>query len=261
MLRVENAATPFTAPTVVVPESVPPPGLAPSATRIFPVKVGSVFPCASCAVSCTAGVIAAPATALLGCTANARCVAPPAETLNVELVAVVSPVAPAVRVYPVPALLTLNVENVATPLTAATVVVPERVPLPGFAPMATVTFPVNPVPIRPAASSAVTCTAGVMVPPAATLPGSTVNTSCVNAVMLNWTLETAVRPIEVARNRYPVPGLLMLRSENVATPPTAATVFVPDRVPPPGLEPEGIAIVTLPLNPVATLFPASSAVT
>ena len=134
-------------------------------------------------------------------------------------------------------------------------------PPPGFVPIATVTFPVNPVPIRPDASSAVTCTAGVMVPPAATLPGSTVNTSCVNAVMLNWTLETAVRPVEVARSRYPVPGLLMLRSENVATPATAATIFAPDRVPPPGLEPEGIAIVTLPLKPVTTLFPASSAVT
>ncbi len=53
----------------------------------------------------------------------------------------------------------------------------------------------------------------------------------------------------------------MLRSENVATPPTAATVLVPDNVPLPGFEFDGIAITTFPVNPVATLFPASSAVT
>src|SRR2546430_4469530 len=55
----------------------------------------------------------------------------------------------------------LSPGNVATPATAATVVVPERVPLPGFAPSAIVTLPVKPVAVFPCPSSAVTCTAGV----------------------------------------------------------------------------------------------------
>src|SRR5437764_392012 len=37
----------------------------------------------------------------------------------------------------------LNPENVATPATAATTFVPARVPVLGFVPIATVTFPVN----------------------------------------------------------------------------------------------------------------------
>src|SRR2546423_1620114 len=47
----------------------------------------------------------------------------------------------------------------------------------------------------------------------------------------------------------------MLRVENVATPATAATVAVPDKVPSPGLVPS--AAVTLPLHPVAVLPSAS----
>jgi hypothetical protein len=47
---------------------------------------------------------------------------------------------------------------------------------------------------------------------------------------------------------YPVPPLLIERSENVATPPTAATVFVPDNVPPRGLDP--IATVTFAVEEV-----------
>src|SRR6266436_1041232 len=56
MLRFANVATPETAATDVVPESVPPPGLVPMATVTLPVKLGSVFPSASCALACTAGV-------------------------------------------------------------------------------------------------------------------------------------------------------------------------------------------------------------
>src|SRR2546425_853622 len=69
--------------------------------------------------------------------------------------------------------------NVATPATAATVVVPERVPLPGFAPSAIVTLPVKPVAVFPCPSSVVTCTAGVMDAPAAVLLGCVVNATCV----------------------------------------------------------------------------------
>src|SRR3954470_10207399 len=67
MERLENVATPATADAVVVPDSVPPPGLAPIATVMLAVELGTVFPNASCTVTCTAGLIAAPALALVGC--------------------------------------------------------------------------------------------------------------------------------------------------------------------------------------------------
>src|SRR5437867_13198168 len=69
----------------------------------------------------------------------------------------------------------LSPGNVATPATAATVVAPERVPLPRIAPSATVTLPVKPVAVFPCPSSAVTCTAGVMDAPAAVFVGGTEN--------------------------------------------------------------------------------------
>src|SRR6266487_3587249 len=56
----------------------------------------------------------------------------------------------------------LNVENVATPLTAFTLVVPASVPPPGFDPIATVISPVYPVTVFPDASRAVTRTAGIV---------------------------------------------------------------------------------------------------
>src|SRR5437762_2396279 len=81
----------------------------------------------------------------------------------------------------------LSPGHVATPATAATAVVPERVPLPGFAPSATVTWPAQPAAASPFRSRAVTCSAGVIAAPAAVLVGWTVNPSCVAApaVMLN----------------------------------------------------------------------------
>src|SRR5438552_537262 len=131
----------------------------------------------------------------------------------------------------------LSVEKVATPLTAATAPPPVSVPPPGFVPIARVTFPVKVVAVFPAASSAVTRTAGVIAAPAVVLLGGTVNTSWVGVtvVILNCGLFTPVNPLDVARRRYPLPALLIDRSENVATPPTAATVFVPETVPATGL--------------------------
>ena len=157
----------------------------------------------------------------------------------------------------------LSVEKVATPLTAAIGPPPVSVPPPGFVPIARVTFPVNVVAVFPAASSAVTRTAGVIAAPAVVLLGDTVNTSWVGVtvVMLNSGLLTAVSPLEVARRRYPLPALLMDRSENVATPATAATVLVPESVPPPGFALAGILSVTFPVNCVTVLPNASCAVT
>ena len=50
----------------------------------------------------------------------------------------------------------LTFANVATPLTAAAVAVPERVPPPGLVPSPSVTVPVNAVAMFPWASCAVT---------------------------------------------------------------------------------------------------------
>src|SRR5207247_1691200 len=56
--------------------------------------------------------------------------------------------------------------KVATPATAATVVVPEREPPPGLCSIATVTLPVNVSTAFPSASRATTGTGGAMVAPA-----------------------------------------------------------------------------------------------
>src|SRR5437762_10603686 len=74
MLNVENVATPFTAVTLVVPDSVPPPGFAPSATVINPVKPVTTFPASSSADTRTAGIVW-PAWVVCGCVVKATWVA------------------------------------------------------------------------------------------------------------------------------------------------------------------------------------------
>ena len=86
-------ATPPTAATGVVPLSVPPPGLAPSATLTLPVNPGTTFPSASSARTFTAGLIWWPAMVVPGWMPNASWVAVPAVMLNEALVAVLNPVA------------------------------------------------------------------------------------------------------------------------------------------------------------------------
>src|SRR5207247_9927302 len=98
MLRFAKLATPLTAATVVVPARVPLAGLVPIATVMLVVALVTVLPWASWTATCTAGVIAAPATASLGCTVNTSFVAAPALMLNALLVAPVRPVADAVTV-------------------------------------------------------------------------------------------------------------------------------------------------------------------
>src|SRR5512135_938206 len=151
MLSVEKVATPATAATVVVPRSVAPLVPVPDAmaTVTFPANEVTIFPDASCAVTCTAGVIAAPATVFTGGTVKATLVAVPTVTLNAALVAVGSDEALAVSVYPMPALSILSAENVATPATAATLVVPDSVPPLGLVPIAMVMVPVKPVATLP----------------------------------------------------------------------------------------------------------------
>src|SRR3954471_22989701 len=129
-----------------------------------------------------------------------------------------------------------RLENRATPLTAAPVVVPDSVPLPGLLPMATVMLADELVTVFPNASCTATCTAGLIATPAVVLDGSTVKATWAAAagLMLKAVLLAPVSAPEAALNVYPVPALLMDRLENVATPATAATVAVPDNVPPLG---------------------------
>src|SRR6266550_6101806 len=75
--RPANVATPADAACVAVPDKAPPDGLVPVASVTLPVNPVAVLLLASRAVTCTAGVIAAPADVVLGCTENTSCVAVP----------------------------------------------------------------------------------------------------------------------------------------------------------------------------------------
>src|SRR5512143_1489665 len=91
MDRLEKLATPFTADTVVVPDSVPPPGLVPMATVMLAVELVTVFPNASCTVTCTAGEMGTPPVVLLGWTVKASWEAAAGLMLNAAEFAPVSP--------------------------------------------------------------------------------------------------------------------------------------------------------------------------
>src|SRR5581483_3371871 len=155
------------------------------------------------------------------------------------LLAPVSPVLLAVRVYPVPTLSIDNVLKVATPATAFTVFVPLRVPDAGLLPIATVIEAVLLVTRLPPASCTCTVTAGVIDEPDCVLLGCWAKASLVAApaVMLNAELVAPVRPVLAAVRVYPLPALSIARSLNVAIPPAAATVLVPLRVPELGFVP------------------------
>src|SRR2546425_9741796 len=86
MLNEVNDALQFTRALVRAPASVPVLGFVPIATVMFPVNPVAVLLLASRAVTCTAGVIAAPPTVFVGCTENTSWVAVPAVMLNALLV-------------------------------------------------------------------------------------------------------------------------------------------------------------------------------
>src|SRR3954462_13343841 len=98
MERVENVATPADAVTVVVPDSVPPPGLVPMATVMLAAELVTVLLNASCTVTWTDGAIATPATALVGWAVNATLEAAAGLMVNADEVAPVNPAAAPVRV-------------------------------------------------------------------------------------------------------------------------------------------------------------------
>src|SRR5947199_8408268 len=99
----------------------------------------------------------------------------------------------------------LRLEKVATPLAAATVVVPDTVPPAGFVPIVTVTLPVKPGTVLLMASSAATSTGGARCAPAVAVVGCTVKASCVAAplVMLNAERRAPGNPGAVADSAYP----------------------------------------------------------
>src|SRR5947199_607656 len=145
--------------------------------------------------------------------------------------------------------------NVATPATADTVVVPERVPPPGLCSIATVTLPVNVSTAFPSASRATTGTGGAMVAPAVghgavgspgIRCGVKVTWVGAPALMVKKELVAPARPVAVADRLYALPLWAMLRSAKVATPATAATVVVPERVAPLVPVPAAIVSVTSP---------------
>src|SRR2546426_651624 len=91
----------------------------------------------------------------------------------------------------------LRLEKVATPFTAETVVVPERVPLAGLVPIATVMLVVAVVTMFARASWTATPTARAFPAAAAALLGCTVKASfaAAPALMLNALLVALVRPV------------------------------------------------------------------
>src|SRR6185295_10934339 len=87
MDRLANVATPLTAATVLVPDSVPLPGLVPMATVMIAVELVTVLLNASSTVTRTAGAMATPATAFVGWVENASLVAAAGLMLNPDEVA------------------------------------------------------------------------------------------------------------------------------------------------------------------------------
>jgi hypothetical protein len=131
MLKPGKVATPATAANVAVPASVPLDGLVPIAMVMEVVAFVTVLPCASCTVTCTAGLIAAPVATFVGCTVNASLVAALALLVS-EKLAGVAPVALATTLYGPPAVaFAVNTAEVATPLASVVAVFtpPANVPL------------------------------------------------------------------------------------------------------------------------------------
>src|SRR5947209_3953709 len=98
MERFEKVATPLEAATVVVPESVPEPGLVPIATVTLADELVTVLRTAAWSVAWTAGLMATPAVALGGWTEKASLLAAPGLMLIPLEVAPVSPLDEAARV-------------------------------------------------------------------------------------------------------------------------------------------------------------------
>src|SRR3954466_12203568 len=98
MDSVGKEATPLVAETVVVPDSVPPPGLVPIAIVMLAVELVTVLLNASCTVTRTGGAMDTPATAPVGWLVKASLAAAAGLMLNAVDAAPVSGGEAAVRV-------------------------------------------------------------------------------------------------------------------------------------------------------------------
>src|SRR5689334_21075280 len=138
-----------------------------------------------------------PAVSLTGCVVKTSTDAAAGVMSNPAEVAPVRLVAEAVSVYPVPLLVRLRSEKFAIPAEATMAVVPLSTEPPGLVPIDTETEPLKPVAVFPAASWAVTCTAGTRLAPAAAEDGCTVKASLVATpgVMLKPELVEPVTPV------------------------------------------------------------------
>ncbi len=129
ILRFENVARPVASVScVTVPDKMP----VPEESVILTVSpdIGTLLPEASFNWTVTAGVMAAPAVALVGSCTNTRWVADPAEIVKVVLVADVNPVEEAISVFD-PTVSMLRFENVASPVASVScVTVPDKIPVP-----------------------------------------------------------------------------------------------------------------------------------
>src|SRR5687767_8830237 len=134
--------------------------------------------------------------------------------------------------------LRLRLPKAATPDTALTVVVPERVDPPGLLSSATVMARVSPVTVLPNASCTATRTGGAMGVFTEALDGCTVKASRVGApaLTLKAAEEAPVSPAALPERVYPAAARSTDKSLKTATPALAERVSVPERVPPAGLE-------------------------
>src|SRR5437764_1330800 len=98
MDRLEKLATPLTAATVRVPDSVPPPGLVPMATVMLAAELVTIGRASCWAATCTAGLTATPGVAMVGCTVKASVDAAAGLMLSAGEVAEVSAPEAAVKV-------------------------------------------------------------------------------------------------------------------------------------------------------------------
>ena len=111
--------------------------------------------------------------------------------------------------------------NVATPAMAATVCVPDKVPEPGFVPIASVTEFVAVVTVLPAASWTRTVMDGLIEAPEAVLVGCTPKASLVAVPAVTATVwKPVIEPVPVAVTVW-LPAVLRV-TVNVPTPATSA---------------------------------------
>ncbi len=147
-MRFENVAAPFTALTVVVPASVAPLEIAAVIDAVAP---STTLLLASWTCTVTGGK-ACPEIALDGCVARKSLVGGKTTVNPLEVSGASTPDVNSTVCAPLP--VTVKFENLATPFTAGTVEVPDRVPVPLA--IAAVTWSVEPITMLPMASRTLT---------------------------------------------------------------------------------------------------------